>query len=696
MTDEQRADQENAAGMAHVRAGRIADAIPHFAKASEHSPNDTLLRNNWSAALVETGRFAEALTVLDTVVAREPAYAEAHHHRGVALRGLGRPRESAAATAIALRVRPDYPDALVSLAMTQIELGDMEGASQACAQALSLQPRLARAMLVMGMIAARRDEVDQALDWFSRVIALQPQNSEAYRHAGIILAGRNRTDEAIACFEQAVAGAGADAETCLRLADLQAAKGLMNAAIATYDRALALDPDLAFARVQRLHLLSWQCRWEEIARDVPLVSSLGVTTGAVSPFAMLAFEDAPERHRLRSERYAERFFSTVAAPKRAPIKPVATGRIRLGYFSSDFQNHATAYLAARLFELHDRDHFEVHAFSFGPPSDDPMRARLIDAFEGFHDVSGFSDAAVADLASETGLDIAIDLKGYTAGQRLGILARRPAPVQISFLGYPGSTGAPFIDYLVSDPHVIPAAERAHYSERLIVLPHCYQPTDDQRLIGPRPSRFDAGLPDNGFIFAAFNHSWKIGREEFDCWAGLLNAVDGSYLWLLASGNDAEINLKREIERRGVAPDRLIFAPFLPQDQHIARLQLADLLLDTFRYGAHTTASDALWAGVPVVTCRGRGFATRVATSLVRNIGLDEMATGDRAAYASLALDLAQNPDRLAAVRSRLQGNRATTPLFDSLSFTRAIERGFTEAHRRWDVGEAPVDICLSA
>jgi protein O-GlcNAc transferase len=692
MSDDERADEENAAGMSCVRAGRIAEAIPHFERASRLAPGDRILSNNLSAALTECGRHEEALALLDRLVASDPHYAEAHHNRSVALRTLGRLEEAAAAAEEAIRLRPDYSDAVTNLAITLAAMGRFGDAGDAARRALALDPRSALAAMTLGTIAARDGYAEQALQLFRQAIALKPDLGEAHVHAGIALRRLERLDEASECFGRAAELPGYGAEGFLRLGDVQAVKRERGAAIASYERALALQPDLAFARVQRLHLLAWQCAWDSIAAEAPLVPSLGIDTDPVSPFALLAMEDAPERHRARSERFAEKFFGAVA-----PLPPVAAqakGRLRLGYFSGDFHGHATAFLAARLFELHDRSRFEVHAFSYGPPVGDSMRARLSRAFDSFHDVRAASDESAARRAREMGIGIAIDLKGYTEGQRLGILAYRPAPVQLTFLGYPGTTGAPFVDYLVADRHVVPAAEREHYSEKLIVLPDCYQPTDNQRPIGERGSRRDAGLLDEGFVFASFNHSWKIGRHEFDCWAGLLRETEGSLLWLLASDPVAEHNLRREIEARGVDPERLVFAPLLPQQQHLARLGHADLLLDTFTYGAHTSASDALWAGVPVVTCGGRGFATRVATSILHAAGLPELATASRADYAALALALASDPQRLGDIRTRLDANRGAAPLFDSAGFTRAFEEGLSEAYRRAVAGEPAVDIRL--
>ena len=696
MSNEQTAEEENAAGMAYVRSGRAADAIPHFERASNLLPDDEQLLSNLGAALVECRRFEEALTAFDAALARKPDYPQAHHNRGVALRGLGRLDESIEAAKEALRLRPDYADALVSLGTSLAQAGRWDEARVACRQALALQPNSPVAAVTLGTINAHEGKIQRALELFGFAISVRPDYADAYRFAGMLLQRIGRFDEAIACFERSAELEADSAEDFLALGHALASKRRYAEAISALDRAIELEPDNSFAEVQRLHMLCWQCDWNEIAKSADRLQLLGVEGQAASPFGMLPLDDDPSRHRIRSERFAEHLFGEILPMPRIAARPRDNGKIRLGYVSADFHNHATAQLTARLFELHDKSAFEVHAFSHGPNTGDSMRSRLVGAFDGFHDISALDDEVAAQLIRDAGIDVAIDLKGYTEGQRLGILARRPAPIQISYLAYPGTTGAPFIDYLVADPWVIPASERDAYSECLIVLPHCYQPTDNRRPIGERPSRGQAGLPDDGFVFACFNHRWKIGPREFDCWAELLRRVDGSLLWLLSAGATAEANLRREIGERGIDPGRLVFAPYLPQSEHLARLGLADLFLDTFNYGAHTTASDALWAGVPVVTCAGRGFATRVATSIVHAAGLSELAASTHSDYFDIALGLAQEPARLESIRQRIARTRETVPIFDSESYARHFEAGIRAALDTALAGKGPADIVLAA
>jgi predicted O-linked N-acetylglucosamine transferase (SPINDLY family) len=355
----------------------------------------------------------------------------------------------------------------------------------------------------------------------------------------------------------------------------------------------------------------------------------------------------------------------------------AHDRLRVAYLSADFNEHPTAYLTAGLFEQHDTSRFEITALSFGQNDNSPARRRLEAAFEHFIDVGGNSDQEIAALMRRTEIDIAVDLMGFTKDHRLGVLARRAAPIQVNYLGYPGTTGAPYMDYILADATVIPEDHDAFYAERVVRIPGTYQINDNRRAIGQRtPTREECGLPQNAFVFCCFNNPQKITPEIFDIWMRLLQATEGSVLWLITGIAKAAANLRLEAEKRGVAPERLIFAPKASVADHLARHRLADLCLDTLPYNAHTTASDALWAGLPVLTCLGETFAGRVAASLLKAIGLDALITRTLAEYEALALRLARDPAYLAALKDTLNRNRDTSLLFDTQGATRHIEAAY--------------------
>jgi predicted O-linked N-acetylglucosamine transferase (SPINDLY family) len=431
------------------------------------------------------------------------------------------------------------------------------------------------------------------------------------------------------------------------------------------------------------------CNWTAIQEDREYISELGISTQHVSPFAILSLEDAPERHRLRSELYAKQNFKQrpMPLPSRPKTKP---SRLRIGYFSADFQDHATMYLMAKVFEAHDPEKFELYAYSFGPDKNDEMRQRLIKAVHVFDDVKMMNDKDIALLAQQDKIDIAVDLKGFTKGSRTGIFAYRAAPVQINYLGYPGTMGANFIDYIIADKVVIPEKHEPSYNENIIHLPYSYQVNDNTRVISEcSMTRIEMGLPEQGFVFCCFNQNYKISPTEFDIWMRLLRKVEGSVLWLLKSNKWSEDNLRLEAEKRGISSERLIFAEKKPQAEHLARQRLADLFIDTFNVNAHTTTSDALWAGLPVVTKLGKGFAARVAGSLLSAIDMSELITETEQEYESLILDLATNPERLGAIKLELAANRLSKPLFNTELFTKHLEDGYQRAYQQYFDGKKP-------
>jgi predicted O-linked N-acetylglucosamine transferase (SPINDLY family) len=358
--------------------------------------------------------------------------------------------------------------------------------------------------------------------------------------------------------------------------------------------------------------------------------------------------------------------------------------------SANFRNHPSAYLSAELFELHDRKRFEVIGVSLGYAENSEIRARLVKAFDEFHDIRLASDRDAAKLLNDRHVDIAIDMNGYQRDTRQGIFAHRPAPVQVSYLGFPATMGADFIDYIIADAIVLPSEHQQFYTERIVHLPDCYQVNDRKRKIAEStPTRREMGLPEHAFVFCCFNNNWKITPIVFDVWMRLLHRVEGSVLWLLWDNEGAERNLRKDAQRRGIDPSRLMFARRLPLDVHLARHRLADLFLDTLPCNAHTTASDALWVGLPVLTCKGEAFAGRVAASLLHAVGIPELITSSLEDYQALALKLARDPALLAEIKAKLVHHRDTCPLFNTVRVTRHIEAAYTTMWETWQRGEAP-------
>ncbi|MCE7030804.1 tetratricopeptide repeat protein [Jiella avicenniae] len=572
------------------------------------------------------------------------------------------------------------------LGAAQFALRDAVSAEASFRRAIAIHPRNVDAHTNLGVALKVQGRIAEALQSYASAAQLSPDNVNIKVNLANLLRQTNRREEALEIYADLARARPFDAEPRFLMAAVLQELGKGAEAVREASKALAIDPSHARAKVLVLHQLCHFCDFDATAAHLRGSETLGIEGAPVEPFALFALDDSPARNLKRAQAWATRFPAAPALP-RAPRRE---GPLRVGYFSADFHNHATMYLIAPVFEHHDRDGFEISLYSFGGKEDSTIAARLGQTSARYRDVHRLSDAAIAQVAREDGLDIAVDLKGYTKNARPEIFASRAAPVQINYLGFPGTMAAPFIDYLIADPVLIPESHQAHYSEKIVYLPDSYQPTDDGRIIPPDGStRSDHGLPERGFVFAAFNATYKIQPRDFAIWMRLLAAVDGSVLWLFRSNDAAEANLKKAATTHGVDPARLVFAPPLPHLQHLARHRHADLFLDTFVCNAHTTASDALWAGLPLVTRIGEQFAARVAASVLTAAGLPELVTRSDEDYETLALALARDPARLAALKDGLAANRASAPLFDSRAYTRHLEAAYRVVHRRWLDGEAP-------
>ena len=467
-------------------------------------------------------------------------------------------------------------------------------------------------------------------------------------------------------------------------------------AIAHYDKALSLKPDFNWIYGDYQHTKMKICDWNNFNSEIGLISD-GLSSGKkiTQPLSLLALIDAPLLHKQSTEIY-----TTAKYPANHSLGPISKyqkkDKIRVGYYSADFHNHATAYLMAEFFELHNKSRFELIAFSFGPDVNDEMRQRTSAVFSQFIDVKSKSDIQVAQLSRDLGIDIAVDLKGFTQDARTGIFAYRAAPVQVSYLGYPGTMGCEYVDYIVADKTLIPTTSQQFYSEKIVYLPNSYQVNDRKRLISERQfSRGELGLPDKGFVFACFNNNYKITPSTFGSWMRILKTVEGSVLWLLQDNAWVVENLRKEAQSHGVDEKRLLFAERMALPEHLSRHRQADLFLDTFPYNAHTTTSDALWSGLPVLTLMGESFASRVAASLLNAISLPELITTSQEAYEALSIELAMNPKKLAVIKSKLAGNYLTTPLFDTPLFTKNIEAAYECMYEQYHADLQPTHLFIN-
>ncbi|HTO80854.1 MAG TPA: tetratricopeptide repeat protein [Methylomirabilota bacterium] len=577
--------------------------------------------------------------------------------------------------------------------------GDLPGAVDAYRTHLAVAPDHAPTWSNLGLALKLLGDVDGAVDACRRAVALDGRNANALNNLGLALVDAHRLAEAIDVYRRAVAAAPDFHECWTNLGLALAAAAEPAAAATAFRRALEIAPTYAPALIHLVHQAQQHFAWTDLDTLVEGMRALARSdAGEVNPFVMLALTEGPEDLVEVTRNFGRRVVQSVAALPR-PHRQVgdrARERLRIGYLSANFHNHAVAQLAVELFERHDRSRFEITAYSFGPDDGSPIRRRVERAFENFVDVRSESLVRTAQRIADDGIDILVDLMGYTQGARTGILALRPAPIQVAYLGYPGPMGAAFIDYSLVDRFTVPPDLERFFDEPLVVLPGSYQPNDSRREIAAETGqRHDHGLPEKGFVFCCFNQAFKITADVFGWWIGLLLDVPDSLLWLLAFNQDARARLREEVAACGIAPHRLVFAEKLPLAEHLARLRHADIFLDTWPYGAHTTASDALWAGVPVLTWPGRTFASRVAGSLLRDLGLDELIAASPDAYVEKARHLAADATAMAALKARVRQARDAGDLFSGEAAARKLEAAFLAMWKRRADGLPPATIDLS-
>ncbi len=574
-------------------------------------------------------------------------------------------------------------DILIKQAISLHQQGNFVGAEAIYKKILDADPNDFDALHMLGIINAQRGAFQEAEKLVRKALSIDSNVAKCFHNYGTILAELRRFEEAVSNYNKAIKLAPNYAPI---YSDLGIALNILkryDEGIAAYDKILSLEPNYIGVEGARLHAKMHLCDWNNFdAECAHLISS--VKNGNVSspPFALLAVSSSSSDQLQCSKSWVTNKFppsdKTIWQGGRYNHK-----RIRVAYMLLDVR------LITELFEQHDRSRFEIIGISFDASGSGEVRERLIAAFDEFHDVQSMSDKEVAKLLYDLQVDIAVDLKGYTSGYRFGIFACRAAPIQVNYLGYPSTMGTPFIDYIIADEVVAPLERQQFFTEKIVHLPDCYQVNDSKRKIAERtPTRQAAGLPEHGFVFCCFNNNYKITPRVFGCWMRILKQVEDSVLWLLEDNATAASNLRKEAVARGINSDRLFFAKRIPLAEHLARHRLADLFLDTLPFNAHTTASDALWVGLPVLTCLGETFAGRVAASLLTAIHLPELITTTPEAYEHMAIDLATHPEQLAIIKSKLADNRLTAPLFDTKLFTRNIEAAYTEMYERYKAGLA--------
>jgi len=682
-------------GVAALQAGDHRDAHALIRKALALRPNDGSALINLGIVLHRLGKLSEALQTFDQGMKTRSDDPSAHNNLGNLLRDMKRYEAALESFGRALTLNPHNVLAYANRGTVLRDLDRLEEALMDFDQALTRAPNYAIAHYKKGEILSELRRVPEALAHLDAALRLEPDNAVFHASRGGVFQDVKNLDDALRDFDEAI-------RLQPQAARYHQGRGLVlqdmrrfPEAAAAFDQALKLDRSLPLLHGQALGARMAICDWRDFDKSLTaLEASIARGVAASPPFTLLGVSASRQLQRQCAASWLAREAQTVAC---APRCPETTGRkIRIGYFSADFHNHATAYLMAEFFERHDKTRFEIIAYSFGEIIQDAMRIRLRAAFDAFVEVGHLSDGAIAALARRDGIDIAVDLKGFTGEGRNKIFAHRAAPLQVSYLGYPGTMAADYMDYLVADPVLIPPEHQGDYAEKIIYMPHSYQVNDGRRRIAENnPDRAEMGLPEAGFVFCCFNNNHKITPSVFDIWMRLLRAVPGSVLWLLADNATAVANLRRAAIARGVEAHRLVFAERVELAEHLARHAAADLCLDTLPYNAHTTASDALWAGLPVLTLLGQSFAGRVGASLLTALDLPELITESPDAYEARALDLARDPARLGEVRRKLWAQRLTAPLFDGGRFTRHLEAGFEQIMQRHQSGLPPDHIMIA-
>jgi len=670
-------------GMAHQAAGRNEEATACFRRTIALDPGMVPAHVNLAIALTRQNMVVEAVAAFEEALRLVPGHRQVHAmlldlhlSRGIAATEAARFPEAAECYGAALALDPDNALALVNRGCAHFFTRQLAESIADLEKAATIVPDLVDAHVFLGRSYRAAGQLESAIRCQKRALALQPQAPDPHLELGNALLASGRRTEAMACYRTVLSLRPESVEAYTNIGNLQVEQGLLDEAAATYAEAVALNPagpsDMLYQLRKQL------CRWD-VADEARFREQLRDPARRIYPFVALG-SSATAAEQLDG---VTRWVAGLEIPAEQrfhhdrPLSPGAASpgeRIRIGYMSSDFYEHAVSYLVVGLLERHDRSRFEVFAYSIGAENSGPMRRRIMAAVDHFVDLSPYPHREAARRIHDDRIHILIDLNGYTTQGRPEILSYRPAPVQVNYLGYPGTMGADFMDYIIVDPVVAPPEDQRFFSERLVHLPHCYQPNDPGRVIAEQtPSRASLGLPEQGFVFCCFNNLYKITPEVFAVWMRLLANLPGAVLWLLDDGTSATTALAREAEKSGIDAARLVFAPRCPQAEHLARHRRADLFLDTLPYNAHTTASDALWAGLPVLTCRGETFAGRVAASLLHAVGLPELVTHGREEYERMAMELAGNRAMLDSLRSRLADNRGNSPLFDIDLYRRHME-----------------------
>jgi len=679
------------------RAGQLARAETLYQQALTLQPRHADALHMLGVVYYQTNRAELAVQSISQALAINPKNIDYLNHYGLALRAANQPEAAIKSFQQAILLQPKDLDIQLNLGNTLLALERFEEAAGYYRRVLRVMPKeenanksdiseaLCHCLSSLGNQAHAVGHFTQAEACFQEALQFNPRDAALLYNLGNAQRELGKAAEAAKQYQKTIQLAPNDADAYNNLGNVQRELGQLDLAIESYKKALALNPQLYHAKVHLVHQKQHMCDWQGLDDDIAEIRRWVKTQpdAQISPFAFLAMPSttAEEQKTCADNWVSNRYAMLIQHSKQLnfthPVKKPAQKKITIGYLSADFRLHPLAFLVSELIELHDRSRFEIIAFSYGVNDKSSARMRLEQAFDQFHDIRQLSETEAAQKIHACNIDILVDLTGFTQTSRSGIAALRPAPVNVNWLGFPGTMGsfhnAPLFDYLLTDNFICPPATAQHYAEKFAVLPFSYQPNDRKRPVGKTPSRLDCALPEKAFVFCCFNQTFKITADIFTVWMQLLKATPNSVLWLLDCNPWAKQNLIQQAALHGISGERLVFAPRIAIADHLARHVHADLFLDTRPYNAHTTCSDALWMGLPVLTCTGDTFAARVAGSLLNAAGLGELVTCTLEDYKNKALYLANNPAVLDAMKQKLIAEKMTSPLFDTASFARSLE-----------------------
>lgn len=688
-------------GNAQAGLNLTLDAKESYERALEIQPNSAEYLYNLANAFHQLKDFQSAVCLFQRSLSIDSKIAETHNNLSATLVEIGSFHEALKHTAAALNLKRDYPEAWNNRGRAFVAIGQYHEGLESYKNAVRIHPGYAEAWNNYGNLLCDLRQYSQGIESYEKAIQIKPSYAEAWSNYGNALSDLNSHDKALDCYRKAIECNPVYADGWRNQGSVFNNLGRYADALTSYRHAFLLDPHLDYLQGGIVHAQMKICDWHQIDERIEKIHE-GLKAGrkVATPFEVLSISDDPHLHKLAANTYAVDKFPIVNTDFSINVfESVSESpkKLRIGYFSADFRQHAVAYLSAKLFELHDSEQIETIGFYFGPATNDGMHTRISQAFDRFIDIRYISDNEVARIAREIGIDIAVDLGGYTQYSRTRIFALRVAPIQVNFLGYPGTMGVNYYDYIIADTTLITERELEHYSEKIVFLPDVYQPNDADRTLIKNDKLFEKyNIFSDNFIFACFNNTYKITPEIFKSWMKILASVPKSVLWLFKDNEFAVNNLRQHAARNGVDSDRLIFAEKMPQAEHLVRISKADLFLDTFPYNAHTTASDALWVGLPLLTLMGKAFPSRVAASLLQSIGMSELITRTLVDYVEKAIHIASDSSEIFRLKKQLEEARLSGPLFDSIRFTKNLETAYQFMYKNYKLGYSPQHIRISS